>query len=206
MYLKFALMVVPTMLFLTLVSAIQDTISVNLPPNVRSSQLAQPIVDSKTEHVSAILDLPSLMIKNHVLDAILLTGKSSMVKPAYVKADISETVMENASRLFYHQLAKKTKSMTQSEKIASVFPAVRELKEPVLSFLNAKLMNTITVNAVFVKVDLLTTRKQAFVKKLSSLSQFQLALTTVNSTVLSVYVMRNSSRLNQDCVESVLPR
>lgn len=183
MFLKFVPMVVPTMLFLTLVSAIPGTISVNPPLNVRSSQLAQPTVDSKTEHAYATLDLPSLMIKNHALNAILLTGKSSMVKPAYVKADTSETVMENASRSFYHQPAKKTKSMTPSEKIASVFPAVRELKEPVLSFPNAKLMNTITVNAVCVKVDLLPTRKQVSVKKLSSLSQFQLALITVNSTV-----------------------
>lgn len=167
MCLNFAQTVVPTTLFLTLVSAIQDTISVNLPLNVRSSQLAQPTVDSKTEHAYATLDLPSLMIKNHALDAILLTGKSSMVKPVYVKADTSEIAMENASRSFYHQLAKKTKSMTPLEKIVSVFRAVRELKEPVLSFLNAKLMNTITVNAVCVKVDLLPTRKQVYVKRLS---------------------------------------
>jgi hypothetical protein len=188
------------------VSAIQDTISVNLHPNVRSSQLAQPTADSKTEHAYATLDLPSLMIKNHALDAILLTGKSLMVKPVYVKADTSEIAMENASRSFYHQLAKKMKSMTPLEKIVSVFRAVRELKEPVLSFLNAKLMNTITVNAVCVKVDSLPTRKQVSVKKSSSLSQFQPALTTVNSMVSSVYVMRGSSRLNQDCAEFVLPR
>ena len=113
------------------------------------------MVDSIMEFVSATPDSPLALIKKPALNAKLANTKSSTVKHASAKVGTPETQQENASRLSSHQLAKTTKSMTQSERIASVFPAVKELRESALLFQNAKLINTSTVKDAFVRVDLL---------------------------------------------------
>lgn len=153
--LKYVLMTVPTTPSPTPVSATLDTIYASHQLHAKKYQFAQPMVDSIMEFVSATLDSPLVLIKKPALNAKLTNTKSSTVKHASAKVATPETQQENASRLFSHQPAKTTKSMTQSERIASVFLAVIELKESVLLFLNAKLINTSTVKDAFVRVDLL---------------------------------------------------